>query len=357
MTAIAVLIVTCPCALGLAVPVVHVVAAGRLFGAGVMLRDGAALERLAEIDIVVFDKTGTLSEGRPTVTSMTGDGQRRLIRTLAARSAHPAAKAVAEYLGHGPELRVSQVTEHPGLGVEAHLDGKRCRLGRASWVGEIATRIPESEASTVSFAIDGATPTAFLLTDPLRPEAASAVESLRSAGLSVEIASGDAHRPVADAAGVLRVGVASASLRPEEKIARIEALRADGRNVLMVGDGLNDAPALAAGHVSMAPGTASEIGRLAADLVFIRGDLRAVPLAHEIAVRAGRLVRQNFGLAFAYNCIAVPLAMAGGVTPLVAAIAMSLSSIVVVLNSLRLGVLSAPQTEPPITAAPLPAVA
>ncbi|WP_370195672.1 heavy metal translocating P-type ATPase [Aurantimonas coralicida] len=334
--AIAVLIVTCPCALGLAVPVVHVICAARLFEAGILMKDGTGLERLAEIDTVLFDKTGTLTTGTPHVTAsnMLATG-RDVARALAGRSNHPAALAIRHYLGSGSVAELDDIREWPGCGIAAVWQGRHVRLGRPDWVAEIAGQAaPATEG--VSFAIEGQTTANFALGESLRTGAHEALEALRSAGLNTELLSGDGEVAVRRVAGELEIGHAAAGQSPAAKIERICALQAGGAHVLMVGDGLNDAPSLAAADVSMAPASACDAGRLAADFVFTRDSLRSVPFAHDIALHAKRLVRQNFGLAIAYNCIAVPLAMAGLVTPLVAAIAMSASSIVVVANSLRL---------------------
>lgn len=337
--AIAVLIVTCPCAMGLAVPVVHVVGATRLFQNGILMRDGSALERLAEVDHVVFDKTGTLTMGDANVTSFTrlGGRVRSRIKALAANSSHPASKAIAQMLEDAPERGLDSVSEKPGFGVEASIDGTVMRLGRPDWVADIAAHgeaLPDG--GRLGFAMSGAKPVWFGLEETMRAGAQDALSSLQRQHVSSEILSGDSAEPVQRIAEQLGIDHVGAGETPASKFARIKQLQAAGHKVLMVGDGINDAPSLAAGHASMAPASASDIGRQAADFVFTRDNLRAVPFAIGIARRAGRLVRGNFALAILYNCIAVPLAMAGYVTPLVAAIAMSASSILVVGNSLRL---------------------
>lgn len=337
--AIAVLIVTCPCAMGLAVPVVHVVGATRLFQNGILMRDGSALERLAEVDHVVFDKTGTLTMGDANVTSFTrlGGRVRSRIKALAANSSHPASKAIAQMLEDAPEMGLDSVSEKPGFGVEASIDGTVMRLGRPDWVAEIAAHgetLPDG--GRLGFAMSGTKPVWFGLEETMRAGAQDALSSLQRQHVSSEILSGDSAEPVQRIAEQLGIDHVGAGETPASKFARIKQLQAAGHKVLMVGDGINDAPSLAAGHASMAPASASDIGRQAADFVFTRDNLRAVPFAIGIARRAGRLVRGNFALAILYNCIAVPLAMAGYVTPLVAAIAMSASSILVVGNSLRL---------------------
>ncbi|TFF20649.1 cadmium-translocating P-type ATPase [Jiella endophytica] len=336
--AIAVLIVTCPCALGLAVPVVHVVGASRLFSAGILMKDGSALERLAEIDTVVFDKTGTLTTGTPALARTDADEEARgAARALAARSSHPAARAIHAGLSAGTEPAIEAVREIPGVGVEALVGGRRTRLGRPAWVAEIAAGDRTTgDAGGVAFAFENGPATIFELHETLREGAVEAASGLAAAGLPVELLSGDAEGPVARVAAALSIGRHRSGCRPEEKIARIRELQAKHHRVLMIGDGLNDAPSLAAGDVSMAPASACDAGRLAADFVFTRDSLTAVPFALAVARRAKRLVQTNFALAIVYNLVAVPLAMAGFVTPLVAAIAMSASSILVVANSLRL---------------------
>jgi Cu2+-exporting ATPase len=338
--AIAVLIITCPCALGLAVPIVQVVAARRLFENGIMVKDGSAMERLAEIDSVVFDKTGTLTSGHPVATSTFAENPRALeiAAALAALSRHPSARAIAETYPSSA-LPFEEVREHPGLGISARLGDKRYRLGRACWV----LRDPDvaSGAATV-LGEDGAYGAGFAFTDRLRADAPRAIATLRSAGIGIEMLSGDRAAAAAETAKILGIDHWQAEVLPGDKVNRLNELAQEKHRVLMVGDGLNDAPALAAAHVSMAPATAADIGRNAADFVFLRESLAAVPLALSVSREAGKLIRQNFALAIGYNALAVPIAILGYVTPLVAAIAMSVSSILVIANALRL---QAPELE------------
>ncbi|MEH6720479.1 MAG: heavy metal translocating P-type ATPase [Aurantimonas endophytica] len=337
--AIAVLIITCPCALGLAVPVVHVIGASRLFEAGILMKDGSALERLAEIDRVVLDKTGTLTTGTPRVVRADiGEGAPAAwARALAGHSTHPASRAVRAWLGAGPTLPLVDIQEVAGCGIEGRSDdGRLVRLGRADWAAEIASPGGALPGNGPAFAVEGGACGGFVLAETLRPDTAAAIGALARARLGVELLSGDAAGPVDRLAQGLGIDRFASSQTPAMKIARIHALQAEGHRVLMVGDGLNDAPSLAAGDVSMAPASACDAGRQAADFVFTRDSLMAVPFAHRIALRAKDLVRQNFGLAILYNCFAVPLAVAGYVTPLVAAVAMSSSSVIVIGNSLRL---------------------
>ncbi|MDQ0318439.1 Cu2+-exporting ATPase [Pararhizobium capsulatum DSM 1112] len=339
--AIAVLIITCPCALGLAVPIVQVVAARRLFENGIMVKDGSAMERLAQIDIVVFDKTGTLTSGHPVATStFAANGQPlEIASALAALSRHPSARAIAEAYP-AAKLKFDAVKEHPGLGISGRLGGRSYRLGRACW----ALRNPDAaDGAATVLGVDGMLRAAFTFTDRLRVDAPQALAALRSCGIGIEMLSGDRAVAAAETAKVLDITHWQAQVLPGDKVHRLNELALDEYRVLMVGDGLNDAPALAAAHVSMAPATAADIGRNAADFVFLRESLSAVPLALSVSREAGKLIRQNFALAIGYNALAVPIAILGYVTPLVAAIAMSVSSILVIANALRL---KAPAPQP-----------
>ncbi|MDZ5454199.1 cation-translocating P-type ATPase [Labrys sp. ZIDIC5] len=332
--AIAVLIITCPCALGLAVPIVQVVAARRLFDAGIMMKDGSAIERLAEIEAVCFDKTGTLTIGTPRIDLRgVSPGALEIAGALARHSNHPVSQAIAIAASDtaGRRADLSEVSEEAGLGLEAILDGQRYRLGRASWALDAQSAPDGTVLSCNSKEI-----ARFEIAETLRPGAVETVKRLCHAGLSVEILSGDRSSAVAGIAKALDIKDFAAGLMPGDKVARLAQAKAEGRRTLMVGDGLNDAPALSAAHVSMAPATAADIGRSAADFVFLYDSLAAIPAALDIAHKAGRLVRQNFAIAIGYNALAIPVAMAGYVTPLLAALAMSVSSIIVVANALRL---------------------
>ena len=335
--AIAVLIITCPCALGLAVPIVQVVAARRLFENGVMVKDGSALERLAEVDTIVFDKTGTLTVGQPRLINADAippDALDIAVR-LAEHSRHPLSQAIADQ-GRGSGKAFESIVEKPGYGIEAKSGSDVWRLGRAAWAqGLDETGDAETSSGTV-LARNGVKLAAFVFQDALRPDAAKAISALKLNEKSVEMLSGDSEAACRNVSAIVGIDDYRASLLPAGKVARIEALTQAGHKVLMVGDGLNDAPALGAAHVSIAPASAADIGRNAADFVFLRDSLLAVPLALSISRRAGRLVKQNLWLAVLYNAIAVPFAICGYVTPLFAAIAMSGSSLLVIGNALRL---------------------
>jgi P-type Cu2+ transporter len=346
--AIAVLIITCPCALGLAVPVAHVVSAGRLFRAGILLKDGAALERMATTTEVMFDKTGTLTTGQPTVrdTTIPAGRMAALAKGLALHSAHPAARALVRHVPEEPEIDFTALHEIPGCGVEARCDGHTLRLGRASWVAEIAVPTSSATSSTgFAFAMEHGPLFTTRLAETLRADATWTIAALNRRGLATRILSGDGAAQVARIAKALSITSYLAGLRPGGKVDALASVAAEGRKVLMVGDGLNDAPALVAAHVSMAPSSASDIGRSAADFVFTHDSLSAVVTAHAIAVATGRIVRQNFAMAILYNVFAVPLAISGQLNPLMAAIAMSTSSTIVVGNSLRLHVLAVPSPD------------
>lgn len=331
--AIALLIITCPCALGLAVPAVQIAATSRLFRRGLLVKSGDALERLAEVDTVVFDKTGTLTRGAPVLSStMPIDGLvLERAAQLARASKHPFAHAIVEAVGDGPLAR--GVKETAGKGLEGEIDGRKARLGQANWVG---VRETEDTPSSVWYREDGLPPIRFEFTEESRADARSTVGALRDRGLDVQLLSGDRNAPASAIARQCEIDDWRAAAGPAEKVAHIERLKNDGGRILMVGDGLNDAAALAAAHVSISPSTGSNVSQAAADMVLTTDKLSPIVDAIDVARAARRLVLQNFAFAALYNVLAVPLAAAGQVTPLIAAIAMSASSIVVMLNASRL---------------------
>ena len=339
MAAVAVLIITCPCALGLAVPAVQVVASGRLFRSGVMIKDGAALEKLACVDTVVFDKTGTLTRGQPELVSplMVSTDTLALAAGLAQSSKHPLSRAlVREVKRRGLEpATVSEVSEHPGLGLSGTWDGEQLRLGNRAWCGAEES-VGDNGLLEFVFRRGAKPPVVFQFEDALRPEAIETVDTLKRQGLAVHLLSGDREAAVLRVADAVDIGTAVSRATPQAKLAYVEALTTAGRKVLMVGDGINDAPALAAGFTSMAPATASDIGRTAAETVFMGDSASAVTTAIDVSRKAQAIARQNFGLALGYNMLVVPLAMSGLVSPLIAAVAMSTSSIMVIANALRL---------------------
>jgi Cu2+-exporting ATPase len=332
--AIAVLIITCPCAMGLAVPAAQVVASGALLRRGLLVKDGSALERLAECDVALFDKTGTLTLGEPRADIAALDPEARAVALgLAQASRHPLSRGLAAAClreGVSPAL-IEDVREVGGVGLTGRWQGLAVALEKPQGAG-----IRQTEGSLLSSQLRIGTAThTIAFADPLRADATAALAALAKEGIAASILSGDRAAPVAAAAGALGLA-AEAEASPQDKLAVLEALKAQGRRPLMVGDGLNDGPALAAAHASIAPGTASDASQQAADAVFIGEALMPVALAVRVARRTMRVVRENFAFSIAYNLLAVPLALTGLVTPLVAAIAMSVSSLVVVANSLRL---------------------
>jgi Cu2+-exporting ATPase len=332
--AVATLIITCPCALALAVPTVTTAASGRLFRRGLLIKDGTALERLADVDTVVFDKTGTLTTGTPEPVGL-GETPRRDIEValaLAEASSHPLARALAQEAkaaGIRP-ARAEGLREIPGYGVEATIRGQVARLGRASWIGA------EGSGRTATWLrIGDDRPVEFAFTDRLRPGASEAVAGLKAQGKRILLVSGDAEAAVRAFAERIGIDEVMAEALPAEKAARVAALAAEGCKVLMVGDGLNDTAALAGAHVSISPASALDAARVASDIVLLGNDLAPIADAAVTAVRAKKRIKENFAISGAYNLIAVPVALLGLATPLIAALAMSLSSITVSLNALR----------------------
>ncbi len=333
--AAAVLIITCPCALGLAVPAVTTAASGRLFRKGMLIKHATALERLAEVDTVVFDKTGTLTAGTPDLVNLTEITRDDLAvaLALAEASAHPLSVALARAArdaGITP-AEVSDIAEVPGFGTEGRHAGMRVRLGRAEWV-----EAPDTAETTAWLAVGDRASVAFRFVDSLRPGAAEAVRALRDGGKDVILISGDTPTSVQALAAKLGIESWIARALPQDKAAHIQKLTDQGHRVLMVGDGLNDTAALAAAHVSISPASALDAARVASDIVLLGTDLSPIADACRTAEKATKRIRENFRIATIYNVIAVPLAVAGLATPLIAALAMSTSSITVSLNALRL---------------------
>jgi Cu2+-exporting ATPase len=338
VTGVAVLIITCPCALGLAIPTVQTVASGAMFRAGVLLNAGDAIERLAEADHVIFDKTGTLTMPELEVTNAADIPADvfSLAGRLALSSHHPVASAVAQAANAKSPL--IGVVEEPGQGVRAEVDGVEIRLGRPAFCGAEALAAVRAdvdpEASIVAFS-RADEKYLFAVRQGLRPDARAIIAALKQRGFVIEILSGDRAPAVRAAAAALGIADWRAGVTPADKIARIEELKRQGRNVMMVGDGINDAPSLAAAHVSMSPISAAHLSQSTADLVFLGKPLAPVLAAIDFSRKALHVMRQNLWLAIVYNLFAVPLAICGLVTPLIAAAAMSGSSILVMLNALR----------------------
>ncbi len=333
---LAVLVATCPCALSIATPVALAASSSRLAKLGVLVMRSDAIEGLASIDTVMLDKTGTLTEGRARLlsTETTSDldpvQARRIAAALEAHSQHPLAVAFKEY--SDPSINSLDAREVAGLGIEGHIDGVLWRIGKASFA---LTDSSSDDPRIVLVNAEGRR-AYFRVADAVRSEAPAAVRALQSRGLTIHLASGDRRTAVTEAAAELGIDNVSAELRPEDKLATLQDLQKEGRRVLMIGDGINDGPVLAAADVSMAMGRGSSIAHAAGDLLLLRESLASLPLARDIAVRTLAIVRQNLRWAVIYNMTALPLAAIGLMPPWVAALGMSLSSLLVVFNARRI---------------------
>ncbi|VAW81338.1 Type cbb3 cytochrome oxidase biogenesis protein CcoI; Copper-translocating P-type ATPase, partial [hydrothermal vent metagenome] len=338
---LSVLVVTCPCALSLATPAAVTAATGALTRLGVLTTRGHALETLAHATHMIFDKTGTLTEGKLTLSgvellsSLDRDQCLQLAATLEQASEHPIANALCrevKSVGEAEALRAS-----PGDGIEARIEGQRYRIGTAAFVSGLLPEPPDQVLpGGVVLGNETGLLAHFLFTDPLREQAAEALQQLRKLGLDIELLSGDEEQTVRHIAEQLQITHARARCRPEDKLARIRVLQEQGAIVAMVGDGVNDAPVLAAAQVSIAMGGGTQLAHASADMVLLSEQLPHLVDAVRTSRRTLSVIRQNFGWALGYNLIAVPLAASGQIAPWMAAIGMSASSLVVVLNALRL---------------------
>ncbi len=334
LIAATVLIITCPCALGLAVPVVQVVTVSRLMKQGILVKSGDALERLGQIDTVVFDKTGTITMGvpeyQPDDTHTIDD--LKWAASLAVHSKHPLARAlVSVYQGDVVPLVVTEVA---GQGLSADTPDGPVRLGRAAFCG--VQHGDDTAALSFWLIRPGVPDRLFRFMDRMRPDVGDTIQKLSGRGLTVHLLSGDTVDHTRDMARSLGVSVFKGGCTPKDKFDYVQDLTNSGHRVLMVGDGLNDAPVLSGAHVSMSPASAMDIAQTAADIVWTGVSLSSVFQVCDVSKQSNRLVFENFVLSIIYNIIAVPVAMAGYVTPLIAALAMSGSSLVVIANSFRL---------------------
>ena len=358
---VAVLIITCPCALGLAVPIARVLAAQQLMLRGVLMKNGQALEQLAMVSTVVFDKTGTLTTAQASLDKSLSDYDQRALdisQKLSAESEHPYAKAILNASEAINSISASDrwdaIHHVSGEGIEGRLDGQVFRLGSEAWSlsqletpGTLTAGVPfisqnsnypasDIDHSSSILSRDGAYLARFTFKDTLRQSASLCIRQLESLNMSTAILSGDKEAPVETIARILNVKEYHASAKPWDKVSWIQTRHRSGELVLMIGDGINDSPALSASSVSMVPGTAANMTRRLGDFILLANRLTAIPEAIQIARQARRIMIQNLWLAVGYNLVAMPLALAGFVTPLMAALAMSLSSALVVANSLRL---------------------
>ncbi len=333
MISVTVLIITCPCALGLAVPVVQVLATGRLMKRGVLVKSGDALERLANIDTILLDKTGTLTCGTPKLIGKYDEESLKLARSLAQHSKHPLSQALVNTFD-GKLFNVTGMIEKSGKGLEGQYKGKTIRLGSRSWCGDENSK--QHDELEIWMNVDGEKPVLFLFKDQLRNDAPDIIQKLMRARMDITLLSGDRKKVADSIAQECGIQNVLSEQSPVQKYKYLKALKKQGHQVLMVGDGLNDAPVLSGADVSIAPGTAIDVAQNAADIIFMGEKLHPIYEAYLTAVSAQKLVKQNFTLAVLYNFVAIPLAFMGMVTPLIAAICMSGSSLLVIANSFRL---------------------
>lgn len=331
---IAVLVITCPCALALAVPVVQVLSTTQLMKHGLFIKSPTALERLAQVDTIAFDKTGTLTEAMPVPdTSGLSDSAKQIAAALAGSSNHPLARSLAAALP--PAAPLSDLMEVSGAGMSAILPEGEAKLGRWDWVGGASPEVADPRPR-LWLKLPNEDPVMIPFEDSLRPDAVETIRALKRAGYGVSLLSGDHKTAVEVMANNVGINDWHGAIKPKDKLAWLEAKQANGHKVMMIGDGLNDGPALAGAHVSLSPSTATDLAQNTADIVFQSRTLAAVPQLLAIAKDAAKLARQNIGFAILYNLVAIPLALTGHVTPMIAAIAMSASSITVTLNSFRI---------------------
>lgn len=334
---IAVLVITCPCALALAVPVVQVLSSTQLMKAGLFIKSPTALERLAEVDMIAFDKTGTLTEPMPVPdTSGLNDRAKSVAAGLAASSMHPLARSLAAALSAVSPATTppKDVMEVPGAGMSAMLPDGEAKLGRWDWVG--GTSPGDDPRPRLWLKLPDEAPQLIPFEDMLRPDAGRTIKTLKQSGYELALLSGDHMQAVRRIADEIEIDDWHAAIRPKDKLSWLEDAQASGYRIMMVGDGLNDGPALAGAHVSLSPSTATDLAQNAADVVFQGKSLLAITRLLTVAKKSAALARQNITFAICYNVVAVPLAMAGEVTPMIAALAMSASSIIVTLNSFRI---------------------
>jgi P-type Cu+ transporter len=362
LNAVSVLIIACPCALGLATPMSIMVATGRAAQQGVLFRDAEAIERMRTIDTLVVDKTGTLTEGRPTFRKLVpaqgreADEVLRLAASLDQGSEHPLAEAIVrEARDRGLELLPAEGFESvTGIGVQGEVSGRAVAIGNTALMDELgvdvsalreqADALRREGASVMHIAADGRLLGVIAVADRIKDSTPAAISELREAGLRIVMATGDGIATARHVAGQLGIDEVHGEVRPADKVALVERLRADGRRVAMAGDGINDAPALAAADVGIAMGTGTDVAMSSAQVTLVKGDLRGIARARRLSETTVANMRQNLGFAFLYNALGVPVAagvlypLTGWLlTPMIAALAMSLSSVSVVGNALRLG--------------------
>ncbi|MEY4348236.1 MAG: hypothetical protein RIS43_655 [Actinomycetota bacterium] len=331
---IAVLVIACPCALGLATPTALVVGSGRAASLGVLVSGPQVFEQSQTLDYIVFDKTGTLTKGEISVDDITvASEDRALLKALVAASAHPLSRAVDEFLHDIAPAAVSKISTIAGLGVRGEFDGVTIEFGSRRFHPELAV----SATGTVSYLFkDGVNIGSVSFSDKIDEQAKETVNALVRAGITPIVASGDNVEAVSSLAQTLKIREFHGDLKPEEKINLINHLQGENKKVIMVGDGTNDAPALAAADLGIAIGRGTEVARATADITLLRADLSLIPKTISLSRATLKVIKQNLWWAFGYNVAAIPLAMTGHLNPMIAGIAMSASSVLVVTNSLRL---------------------
>jgi Cu2+-exporting ATPase len=338
-TTVAVLVISCPCALALATPVALTAATGALARRQFLIARGHALPTLAQVTHVMFDKTGTLTVGKPRVVGatllVTDDEAKRLVRSLESHSEHVLARALLDHVGEGPVEPVTQLHHERGQGIEGVIDGVRHRIGKAAYVAAlVGTHCPDEQLMWLGR--PGQWLAGFAVADGLRDDAIETIRTLRRSGLSVLIASGDRVTTVNALAATLGVDEAHGDLLPADKLAWLTTLQDEGAVVWMIGDGVNDAPVLAGAALSAAMGQGADVARQTADIVLLGEQLAPLADGYALARKTRRVVIENLCWATAYNLVAFPLAACGLVTPLLAGVGMASSSLLVVLNALRL---------------------
>lgn len=347
INAVAVLIVACPCAMGLATPAAIMAGANAAAKRGILIRDGTALEKCGRLTAVLFDKTGTLTEGNPRVTNMMNftspaNGIGSLARALAEPSKHPFSQAVADYFFTSPRAAISNWKEERGAGVSAEYAGEKARLGSLRWLRECGIDmggVPANmEGTVLGVTVGSRLAAAIALVDSPKPNAGAVVAELKKRMLRVHLVSGDTARTaraVGTAVGIPDENI-HAEIRPEAKAGIVEKLQREGQRVAFIGDGINDAPALAQADLGIAVTRASDVARESADILLLKNDIEAIPEALGLCVAALRTIKQNLFWAFFYNAAAIPLAATGWLSPIFCAGAMALSDLFVIGNALRL---------------------
>jgi len=352
--AITVLLIACPCALGLATPAAIMVGAGQAAREGIYIRNGESLETAAKLNVVVFDKTGTITEGKPRVSdllNLSRMSEEKIIGLAASaenNSEHFLGKAIVAYAKEQSIelLESTHFYSETGRGIEAEVDTKKLLLGNKTWLIDkgidvdgllaSASEFSEQGKTPVFMAIDGTAAAIFGIADKPRPQAVQAIQHLKKLGIHTLMVTGDTEKTAHYIANIVGIETVIANAKPDEKLAIIHQFQTEGKNVGMIGDGINDAPALAAADVGFAIGTGTDVAIESADMTLVHGDITKVTEAIQLSTDTIKIIKQNLFWAFGYNVIAIPVAAMGKLNPMIASAAMALSSVSVIVNSLRL---------------------